>query len=59
MILRLLLRRFLFGEEIPKPAYEYARRISEITGLPLEEVLKSQPVKNLVKRWRETVYVKI
>jgi len=60
-----LLRDLIMGEEarsnvmyVPKPVFNYARKISEITGLPLHEVLKSEPVKKLIKRWTEYVEVK-
>lgn len=55
----LLFRLFtLLGVEyIPEPIYNYAKRISEITGLPLEEVLKSKPVRKLLDRWTKYVPV--
>ena len=44
---------------IPKPVYNYAKRISEVTGLPLKTVLKSRPVRNLINRWSEYVAVPV
>lgn len=44
---------------IPKPVYNYAKRISEVTGLPLKTVLQSKPVKNLLSRWTEYVKVSV
>jgi len=44
---------------VPRPVYEYAKRISEVTGLPLREVLRSQPVQSLIKRWTEHVRVQL
>lgn len=54
----ILRRRPLLREkEIPRPVFEYAKKISEITGLPLEKVLESEPVKNLIKKWEEKVKI--
>ena len=55
-------RRFLlaklFGQMVvPEPVYNYAKRISEITGLPLKEVLQSKPVRRMVERWTRYVVV--
>lgn len=49
--------KVLLGRAIPEPIFNYAKRISEITGLPLEEVLESRPVKNMIKKWTKIVYV--
>jgi len=45
--------------EIPKPIFEYAKRMAEFTGQPLREVLKSKPVQNLIKKYEEKVVVEI
>ena len=47
----------LLGREIPRPIYQYAKRISDLTGLPLKTVLESEPVRNLIKRWEEKVRI--
>ena len=62
---RYIKHRLLFGEEpppermgrrrIPKMAYSYAVRIAEITGLPVETVLKSRPMQNYIKRLTEWI----
>lgn len=39
------------GEYIPEPVMKYAKSVAETTGLPLEEVLKSQPVRNYMKKF--------
>ena len=44
---------------IPKMAYRYAKRVSEITGLPLETVLNSRPVREYIKRLKEEVVIKL
>lgn len=54
---------FLFPEEeseissneIPKMAYEYARKMSNFLGKPLDEVLNSQPVRSYVRKLEEKV----
>lgn len=45
--------------ELPEPAYRYAVRISEVTGLPLREVLESRPVRNLARAWERRVRVRL
>ena len=45
--------------ELPEPVYRYAKKISEITGLPLEEVLRSKPVQNMLKKWSKKVVVRL
>ena len=45
--------------EIPKPIFEYAKRMAELTGQPLEKVLRSKPVQNLIKKYEEKVVVEI
>ena len=45
--------------ELPEPVYNYAKRISEITGLPLEEVLLSKPVQNMAKRYERKVRIRL
>lgn len=47
----------IFGEPIPEPIYNYAKRISEITGLPLEEVLQSKPVRRMLEKWTKYVWL--
>jgi len=42
---------------IPKLVYNYAKRISELTGLPLQIVLRSRPVQNLMRKLQEYVEV--
>lgn len=42
-------------ESIPKMAYSYAKKMSEVTGLPLEDVLKSKPIQTYINRLREEV----
>jgi len=42
-------------ESIPKMAYSYAKKMSEVTGLPLEDVLKSKPIQTYISRLREEV----
>jgi hypothetical protein len=37
-------------QKIPSMALRYAERISKATGLPLEEVLKSQPFQNYLRK---------
>ena len=59
---RILRERPILGspiirEEVPKPAYNYAKRISEVTGIPLSEVLRSQPFRRLLEKWSEKVEV--
>lgn len=49
--------KFILGVRIPKLAYEYAKGISKVTGLPLEQVLKSKPVREYIKRLREEVVI--
>jgi putative cell wall-binding protein len=44
-------------EEIPKPAYNYAKKISELTGVPLQQVIRSQPFRKLLEKWSEKVEV--
>ena len=41
----------LFGEYIPEPVLRYAEGIAKITGQPLEEVLKSEPVQKFKRRF--------
>lgn len=40
---------------IPEMAYSYAKGISEITGIPLKDVLNSKPVKSYISRIRKEV----
>ena len=54
---RKILSKFLGIKYIPEPIYNYAKRISEITGLPLEEVLNSKPVRRMLEKWTKLVPV--
>jgi len=45
--------------EIPEPVYNYAKKISGVTGLPLEQVLKSKPVRRMIERWTKYVRVEL
>lgn len=57
---RWVLKKFLGSSVyIPEPVFNYAKRISEFTGLPLNEVLQSHPVGNLIKRWSKMIEVHI
>jgi len=42
---------------IPRMAYSYVERISEFTGIPKEQVLRSRPVKRFIERLEERVYL--
>lgn len=54
---RKILAQILGVKYVPEPIYNYAKRISEITGLPIEEVLESRPVKNMIRKWTKLVPV--
>ena len=56
-----ILLSLLRGEyvELPEPVYRYAVKISKITGLPLEEVIKSKPVQNMLQKWSKKVVVRL
>ena len=41
--------------KMPRLALDYAKGISRVTGLKLEEVLKSEPVKKYAKKLREEI----
>ncbi len=38
-------------------AYSYAKKMSDVTGLSIDEVLKSKPVRSYVDRLEERVSV--
>jgi len=44
---------------MPKAAYEYAKKVSELTGKPLDEVIFSSAVRKYVDRFKEEVTVRI
>ena len=44
---------------VPLLAYNYAKRISELTGLPLKTVLRSKPVKSFVEKLSSYVEVEL
>jgi len=45
--------------KIPEPVYKYAMKISQITGLPFEEVIRSAPVQRMIDRWSKYVEVSL
>lgn len=45
--------------ELPEAVYNYAKRMSKITGLPLEEVLQSEPVKKYLEKYQRKVKVRL
>ncbi len=45
--------------EVPELVYRYAKRISEVTGLPLEEVLQSEPVRRYWERLERRVSLRL
>lgn len=54
---RALLKAIL-GERIPKLAYDFAVGVSRATGLPLDTVLRSKPVRSYIERLREEVVLR-
>jgi len=40
---------------VPKMAFDYAKSISRIIEIPMEEVLRSRPVRQYIRRLREEV----
>lgn len=44
-------------DKIPRPALKMAEKISKLTNLPLEQVLRSEPVRKYIKKIREEDYV--
>lgn len=44
---------------IPKLAYEYAKGMAKISGLPLSEVLRSEPFKAYLEKMREKVKIRV
>jgi len=39
----------IFEPKIPEIAKKYAEGVSRLTGIPLEKVMKSRPVRNYIK----------
>ena len=44
---------------MPKAAYEYAKKVSKLTGKPLDEVIFSDAVRKYIDRFKEEVTVRI
>ena len=45
--------------EVPELVYKYAEGISKVTGLPLSEVLKSEPVRKYWEKLERKVTVEL
>jgi len=55
-VLKLLFPRSSSEERegrIPKMALRYAEKVSERTGIPVEEVMRSKPFRNFLRRLTE------
>jgi len=44
-------------EKVPRPALKMAEKISKLTNIPLEQVLRSKPLQKYIKKIREEDYV--
>jgi hypothetical protein len=45
----------LSGKTIPKMAYSYAKKMANLTGLSIDEVLESKPVRSYIDKLEERV----
>jgi len=50
---RIRLRPCPYRNKVPEMAAEYIKSMSETTGLPIEVVMKSEPVKRYLEKFRE------